>query len=793
MIDYSIRWIGSTSAKDIALLYLGLALFSAMIGTSLSYLIRLELTSAGVQYLGGDYQLYNVIITSHAFLMIFYFVMPALLGTFGNFFVPIMLGSCDMSFPRLNNISLWLLVPSLILIIMSAIVDSGAGTGWTVLPPLSDIASHSGSSVDLSILALHLAGVSSMLGAINFITTTSVMKVTSYQNLPLFVWSVFITAFLLLLSLPVLAGGITLLLLDRNFNTSFYDYTYGGDPLLFSHLFWFFGHPEVYILILPAFGIVSHVISYFSGRTIFGMIGMIYAMISIGLLGFIVWSHHMFTVGLDTDTRAYFTAATLIIAVPTGIKIFSWLATLYGGRIIINTVTYYIYGFLLLFTFGGLTGIILANASVDIILHDTYFVVGHFHYVLSMGAVFALFAAIYYWAPKLLSVTFNDYIGQVQFFTLFIGVNLTFFPMHMLGLSGMPRRIGDYPDAFTGWNYLSTIGSNISIISSIIFLILLPITLMKLTNSFVSTMVPNIVKFFNLTIKPLANAALEWMEIVPGRVHSFEFPPIAYEDLIMNDFDLHRTVNSQVANAIFDIPLSYAWFFQDPVTETSILIQRLFYHICYYLVLITFTVLLASIMIFRRFYRNNNGLSIRRSLIDKTSIHGKWIELIWTILPAIILLFMGIPTFKLLYFMDEMADPSITVKFIGRQWYWTVDVIAKHFRKNFDMILKDVDDLKFGDFRLLKTNQALVLPTDTNIRIIGTSSDVTHSLGILSYGLKLDCIPGRLNQVTITPLSSDLTYGQCSELCGVGHALMPIEIITTSIGNFLDWMGSESN
>jgi cytochrome c oxidase subunit 1 len=410
--------------------------------------------------------------------MMFFVVIPALFGGFGNYFMPLQIGAPDMAFPRMNNLSYWMFVAGATLGIMSVFAPggeggTGAGVGWVLYPPLSS--REDGYAMDLAIFAVHLSGASSILGAINMITTFLNMRAPgmTMHKVPLFAWSIFVTAWLILLALPVLAGAITMLLTDRNFGTTFFDPAGGGDPILYQHILWFFGHPEVYIIVIPAFGIISHVIATFSKKPVFGYLPMVYAMVAIGVLGFVVWAHHMYTVGMSLTQQSYFMMATMVIAVPTGVKVFSWIATMWGGSIEFKTPMLWAFGFLFLFTVGGVTGIMLSQAPVDRMYHDTYYVVAHFHYVMSLGAVFGIFAGIYFWFGKMSGREYPEWAGKLHFWTMFIGANLTFFPQHFLGRQGMPRRYIDYPEAFAYWNEISSYGAFLSFASFVFFLVMI--------------------------------------------------------------------------------------------------------------------------------------------------------------------------------------------------------------------------------------------------------------------------------------------------------------------------------
>ena len=513
------RWLFSTNHKDIGTLYIVLAITAGIVGGVFSLLMRMQLMHINV--LHNNYQLYNTLVTGHGFLMVFFMIMPALMGGFGNWFVPLLIGAPDMAFPRLNNISFWLLFFSLVLLIISALTGQGPGTGWTVYPPLSNMLYHPGAAVDIAIFSLHLAGMSSILGAVNFITTILNMRAPGMglYKMPLFVWSILVTACVIIVIMPILAGAVTMLLTDRNFGTSFFVPGGGGDPLLYQHLFWFFGHPEVYVVVFPAFGIISQVVETFSKKPLFGYIGMVYALIAIALFGSLVWAHHMFVTGFSFTALAYFNIATIIIGVPTGIKIFSWLATMWGGSIEFKTPMLFAIGFVFLFVMGGVTGIVLSNASLNVALHDTYYVVAHFHYVMSIGTLFAAYAGFYYWISKMSGRQYNELFGKIHFVLTFIGINTTFFPQHFLGLAGMPRRIPDYPDAFIPWNYVSSIGAFISFGSALFFVFIVIHTL----------------KFGKkASANPWGGTTLEWTVSSPPPFHSFEKIPVLKDGKVMH-------------------------------------------------------------------------------------------------------------------------------------------------------------------------------------------------------------------------------------------------------------------
>ena len=624
------KWFFSTNHKNIGTLYFLFGSFSSTLGATFSFFIRSELSTPGSQWLTGNYHFYNAIVTSHGLVMIFFAAMPILMGGFGNWMVPILIGAPDMAFPRLNNLSFWLLPPAMILFFVSTWVDGGVGAGWTLYPPLSAFLGHPNPALVCLIFSLHLAGVSSLLGAINFIVTIVNMRTIGMNmlRLPLFCWSVFLTAILLVLVLPVLISVITILITDRNINISFFIWLSGGDPVYFQHIYLYFGHPEVYILILPGFGLASHVISREVDRSVFGNTGMVQAMGSIALLGFIVWAHHMFTVGLDVDSRAYFNSSTMIIAIPTAVKVFSWLATMWGGDVPLSPAMLFTMAFVFLFSVGGFSGVVLANACIDVYFHDTYYVIAHFHYVLSMGVVFAIFAGFYHWFPKLTGARFNVLVAKIHFWTFFIGVNMTFFPMHYLGFMGMPRRIGDYPEIFARWNFVASVGSNLSIIAFIVFFYGLFYT------------------FFYYKDHKLTRS---------------ERKAMVKEDLRL------RLKLGFLEN--FVLIFAVTKYFPDPATEVFNSMIELHNDIMFYLSFLTLFIfwIINIICYIYSPYFNTEKSEGWTSKIN----HNTILEVIWTMIPILMLVLIVKLSMSLLYIFSELSYLlNLIVEIIGDQLYW---------------------------------------------------------------------------------------------------------------------------
>ncbi len=504
------RWLLATNHKDIGTLYLFFSFTMLMEGGVLALLLRAELFQPGLQIVNPE--LFNQFTTMHGLIMVFGAIMPAFVG-FANWQVPLMIGAPDMAFARMNNFSFWLLPPAAILLTLSFFVPGGAtAAGWTLYAPLSV---QMGPGMDLAIFAVHIMGASSIMGSINIIVTILNMRAPglTLMKMPMFVWTWLITAYLLIAVMPVLAGAITMVLTDRHFGTSFFNAAGGGDPVMYQHIFWFFGHPEVYIMILPAFGIVSQVIPAFARKPLFGYASMVYATSSIAILSFIVWAHHMFTTGMPVTGQLFFMYATMLIAVPTGVKVFNWIATMWKGSMTFETPMLFAIGFLFVFTFGGFTGLILAISPIDIQLQDTYYVVAHFHYVLVAGSLFAIFAGFYYWAPKWTGHMYNETRGKIHFWSSLISFNVTFFPMHFLGLAGMPRRYADYPMQFTDFHQIATVGAFWFGLSQVYFL--------------VAVVLPCIKGGPKAADNPWEGAeGLEWTVPSPAPFHTFETPPL---------------------------------------------------------------------------------------------------------------------------------------------------------------------------------------------------------------------------------------------------------------------------
>lgn len=803
---------GTSDHKLIGRLYVIFGFLSALVGSIFSVIIRLQLTYPGSVLVAENYQFYNIMVTMHAFVMIFMFVMPVLIGGFGNYIVPLHLGLADVAFPRVNALSFWLLPASLLLMQLSLGEALGPGTGWTLYPPLSTITYHYDRAVDYLIFSLHVAGFSSLFGAINFITTTVTMKRVLWKDVSLFGWSILLTAALLLLSVPVLAAGLTMLLFDRHFNTSFFLPGGGGDPILFQHIFWFFGHPEVYILILPAFGIISSVLSTYSHKAVFGRRGMIIAMISIGVLGFIVWAHHMYTVGMDVDSRCFFSTATIVIAVPTGVKIFSWLATLWGGWLVVRPPMLFALAFLVLFTLGGVTGVMLATAPVDIAFHDTYYVVAHFHYVLSMGAVFGVFAGFYYWLNVMTARTYPAFEAYVHFWTFFIGVNVTFFPMHFLGLSGMPRRIPDYPDAFAFWNSVASYGAWISFLSSVYFLYVLAriwgAPAFQLQRENFNLFYPRRGAYATFAVY---NRRMEWEDLAVlladfgsaslfrtsklKNAVSLELKRFREENSEEAAHELHATqaiAAPLVLTACADAPVAGQVGFQDPATETAFSLMALHHTILGWLILIVVLVLGILATELRLFYIQRWRWSLRTAEERAALVEDAPLEFVWTVAPIAVLVAIGVPSVSLIYSLEEISrDVDLVLKVIGRQWYWVYEypsfaadpaaVEALSIEAN---LRAPVDEaFRAPGVRLLDSTP-LLLPLAQDLELLVTSEDVLHSFAVPSLGVKIDAVPGRLNMALVHVLYSSIFYGQCSELCGSGHGFMPITALTVGADYF---------